>query len=129
MMHARVRSLSHLVRETFADAHHPRFAVVMIGLSGFLAGSLTVVAVLLPESAVIVACLAPLSVLSLCFAVMNWRRPGSSGGGGGGGGQPHAGPRPPAPDRWRCPWYDMLWKDQLPSEPSSAIRVSTLPRR
>lgn len=127
-MHARARSLSHMVLETFADARHPRVALAMICLSGFLAGSLTTAAVLLPEYELIVACIAPLMVLSLSFAILVWRRRGSAGGGGDGR-DPRTGPRPPKPDRWRCPWYDTLWKDHLPDEPSGPRRTRTLLRR
>lgn len=127
-MLVRLRSLRRTVLETFADARHPRFAIAMICLTGFLAGSLTTAALLLPQYAFIVACVAPLGAVSLGFAIWEWHRPGSSGGRGDDG-HPHHGPRPHGPDRWRCPWYDTLWTDQLPDEPSPRGRRSPLATR
>jgi hypothetical protein len=127
-MQARLRSLSGLVLETFGGARHPRFAIAMVCLSGFLAGSLTTTAVLMPQDALIVASLAPTCALSLCFAMLAWGRPGSSGGRDDGR-EPPRGPHSPDPDRWPCRWYDTLWNDQLPDEPSALRRMPTVVRR
>lgn len=124
-MHARLRSLSRSLLDAFADARHPRFAVSMVCLTGFLAGSLSTAAALMPQYALIVACLTPFAVVSLFLAVREWRRRGSSGGRGDGG-EPRDGPRSPAPDRWRCPWYELLWTGDLPVEPSPLV-VRTRP--
>lgn len=116
--------VSALLLGLFGEARHPRFALAMAGLAAFLAGSLMIATVVLPQYALLFVGLAPLSLLSLGVAIADGRRRNSSGGGGGGRG-PHPGPRRPAPDRWPCAWYETLWTDQLPSEPAAVIRTHT----